>query len=36
MMVGINDSHYFSKCFKQYFGMTPTEWKNRKGGKREE
>ena len=30
MMVGINDAHYFSKCFKQYSGMTPTEWKNRK------
>lgn len=30
MMVGINDSHYFSKCFKQHFGVTPTEWKNRK------
>lgn len=28
--VGINDSHYFSKCFKLHFGMTPTEWKNRK------
>lgn len=30
MMVGINDSHYFSRCFKQHFNMTPTEWKNRK------
>ena len=29
MMVGINDSHYFSKCFKQHFHMTPTEWKKR-------
>lgn len=29
MMVGINDSHYFSKCFKLHFCMTPTEWKNR-------
>ena len=29
MMVGINDPHYFSKCFKQYFHMTPTEWKKR-------
>lgn len=30
MMVGINDAHYFSKCFKLHFGVTPTEWKNRK------
>jgi DNA-binding response OmpR family regulator len=29
-MVGIGDAHYFSKCFKLYFGMTPTEWKKRK------
>lgn len=28
--VGINDSHYFSKCFKAEYGMTPTEWKKRK------
>ena len=26
-MVGLNDSHYFSKCFKQQYGMTPTEYK---------
>lgn len=26
-MVGINDSHYFSKCFKQQYGITPTEYK---------
>lgn len=28
-MVGLNDSHYFSKCFKQQYGMTPTEYKER-------
>lgn len=27
-MVGINDSHYFSKCFKQKFGVTPTQYRN--------
>ncbi|MBQ8484144.1 MAG: response regulator [Bacteroidales bacterium] len=27
-MVGINDSHYFSKCFKQQFGVTPTQYRN--------
>lgn len=26
-MVGINDPRYFSKCFKQKIGMTPTEFK---------
>lgn len=27
-MVGFNDSHYFSKCFKQQYGITPTEYKD--------
>lgn len=29
--VGINDPRYFSKCFKQKFGMTPTEYKDSLG-----
>ncbi|MCC8144346.1 MAG: response regulator [Tannerellaceae bacterium] len=29
-MVGINDSRYFSKCFKQMYGMTPTKYKEQK------
>jgi len=27
-MVGFSDPHYFSKCFKQVFSMTPTEYKD--------
>ena len=26
-MVGINDSRYFSKCFKQKYGLTPSKYK---------
>lgn len=28
-MVGINDPRYFSKCFKQKFNMTPTEYRDK-------
>ncbi len=28
-MVGINDPRYFSKCFKQKMGMTPSEYKEK-------
>ncbi len=27
--IGMSDSRYFSRCFKQKFGITPTEYKNR-------
>lgn len=29
-MIGFNDPHYFSKCFRQIFSMTPTEYKEMK------
>jgi len=29
-MVGMNDSRYFSKCFKQRYHMTPTEYREMK------
>ncbi len=28
-MVGFNDAHYFSRCFKQVYGMTPSEYKEK-------
>lgn len=32
-MTGFNDVKYFSKCFKQMFGMTPAEYKKRDMGR---
>jgi len=32
-MTGFNDVKYFSKCFKQMFGMTPAEFKKRDKGR---
>lgn len=29
VMVGFNDAHYFSKCFKAIMGKTPSEWQQR-------
>jgi AraC-like DNA-binding protein len=26
-MVGLNDSRYFAKCFKNTYGVTPTEYR---------
>lgn len=30
--IGIPDPHYFSKCFKAKYGLTPTEWRNNHNG----
>ncbi len=30
-MVGMNDSRYFSKCFKAVYGVTPSEYKKKNG-----
>lgn len=29
-MIGFNDPKYFTKCFKRYTGMTPSEWKEKR------
>ncbi len=33
-MVGMSDSRYFSKCFKQVMGVTPSEYKRQKSTKK--
>jgi AraC-like DNA-binding protein len=30
-LIGISDTKYFAKCFKAKYGVTPLEYKNRKG-----
>ena len=29
-LTGFYDSHYFSKCFKQVYGMSPSEYRKMK------
>jgi len=29
LMVGISNSHYFSRCFKKVYSMTPSEYKEK-------
>lgn len=30
--VGFNDSAFFSRCFRRYYGLTPREWRARSAG----